>query len=170
MARHFQNWSEFYKKISLFFNGIVAFSLLPFAWIYLEVEQYPQEPIAEGSMLIVIQILVIGLISLIIYYAHNQFKKGLENEEIRQMELYEKLSYYFGIAVRRYMIYEVAAIICMVSTYLTQTLLFAVVYIFVLFIFSLARPRYDNVVLHLRLSKEEKEKLTADNDLFKDKN
>lgn len=168
MKKHFRNWSAFYKKISLFFNGIVAFSLLPFAWVYLEVEQHPTEPFVEGNMLIAFQVIVTIVIGLIVFFGHKQFQASIENEEIREMALYEKLSYYFGIAVRRYMIYEVAAIVCMIAVYFTQQLVFAVVYLFVLFVFSIARPRYDNVVLHLKLSKEEKQMLTDDIDLFKD--
>ncbi len=164
MNPDFNNWSSFYKKLTLIFNAIVAFSLLPFAFLYLELEKYRRPTYFTGVELLVFEGLCLIVIGVILFWAHTGFKKSLRDQD-KEQGLKSKLIFYYRIAIKRYIIYELAAIICLAATYFAQELFFAVVYIFILFILSLARPKYDNVVMHLQLNEEEKQILTKDYDL-----
>lgn len=164
MQTRFDNWSSFYQKISLVFNGIIALSLLPFAWVYLELEQFRRQTYFEGTSLLVFEVLSTLLIAVLIYWGYSKFNSDLKKIDSED-SLSVKLGRYYKISVARYAIYEMAAIICLSLTYFAQELFFAVLYAFILFMFSLARPKYDNVVLHLRLSDEEKQLLTKDKEL-----
>ena len=62
MAKTFTNWSDFYRHINLVFNAIIAVSLLPFGWVYLEIESAGM----GSSILVDDQILYFNSISLIL--------------------------------------------------------------------------------------------------------
>lgn len=164
MKKGFKNWSEFYQRISLLFNGIIAFSLLPFAWAYLELDQGFGTPLLGGVALIIFNVVIFVGIVVVLYFAHIQFVKSLKTLK-KSQSVRSKLQLYYSVSVRKYITNELAAILALGGTIISQEILFAVVYVFILFVFSLSRPRFDKVSEQLSLSDEEKELLATSDEL-----
>ena len=164
MKKGFNNWSEFYQRISLIFHGIIAFSLLPFAWFYLELDSGLGEPVLKDTYLIIFNVLILVGIVLILYFSHQQFTGTLRSLR-KSQSVRSKLQVYFDASLRKFIINEFAAVVALIGMVVGQEILFAVVYVFILFIFSLSRPRFDKVTQQLSLSKEEKELLAGSENL-----
>lgn len=168
MKREFRNWSEFYQRISFLFNAIIAFTLLPFGWVYLElVEEESKEAIIGGDLLWVFNALFLSGVAIVLYLAQQQFVRSMKSLS-KSQSIRSKLKAYYTFSIRKYVFNEFAAILALVATYLSQQILFAIVYIFILFIFSLSRPKFDRVVQQLSLSKEEEEILAKSDELPED--
>ena len=165
MEKGFKNWSEFYQKINLVFNAIIAFSLLPFGWVYLELERgVKRPPLLEGTGLMVLSGAFFVLIVLLLWRADKTYKRDLPAIS-RALPLGEKLMAYYQLQVRKFIWFEGAAVLALIITFVSKNFLFVLVYIFILFLFSLGRPKYDRVVEQLRLTKDEQKLLETDVEL-----
>ncbi len=165
MKKRFKNWSEFYQRINLVFNGIIAFSLLPFAWVFLELERGGGGlSIITGWSRYVFQASVLIMIGLGLNWAHRSGKKAIEAIPVK-MTLRDKLWEYYQVQVRKLILFEATAVLALIATYINSDYLFVFAYVFILFLFSMNRPRYDKVVDELKLSKKERKLLESGVDL-----
>ena len=151
----FKTWTDYHHRLNLIFHAIVAVTMLPFVWLFLETDANGREGLLEDSFLIILFLLVcLGLTGTAYMYK----KKQLE-EINRESILRIKLETYLRIQVVNYALLEGAALFATLAFYLTASYIFVVGYIFILFIFSLGRPNLDRVSRELYLTKEERELL-----------
>ena len=165
MKRSFKNWTDFYQRLTLVFNAIIAFSLLPFAWVFLELERWGGGlQLISGTGLYIFEGILLILMGFGLNWAHRQGNQAIAAIP-RKVILREKLIAYYQIQVRRLLFFEAIAVLALAATYVNSDYLFVLAYVFILFLFSLNRPRYDKVVQELRLSKEEQKVLEEGVDL-----
>ena len=161
MATGYNSWEQFYNRFNTIFHGIVALSLLPFAYVFLETQkEFARPSLVEDSQILLLQI-VIGIVAAAAVYYARSFQKGIAEAIAQSLPLKEKLELYLNRKLVQYAILQVAAVAGMVGLYLTSSHFFTIIYIAVLFVYSLGRPTYDLVVGELRLSKEEEAKLKS---------
>lgn len=154
MARY-TKWERFYQKLNMIFHGIVASTMIPFAWAFLETQkEFPEGPLLDRSFVLVFEIGVIAVAAILIIYSHFSAKNGLE-KVWREAGIEAKLSVYLQEKVKLYALLELAALLGFVGLYLTKEHLFTVVYLVVLFIFSLRRPSFDRVARETRIRSKE---------------
>ena len=157
----FNNWNEFYQRYVLIFNLIVVVSLVPFGWMYLQLEHGLFQPYFSDSTT---QWVGAGaMLPLIAYGLLRSFREARRNILAipRDWSVRNKLAQYYKLQMRKFIMYEVMAIVSLAGMLMFQPIAFAIFYIFILFVFSLDWPKYVKVVEHLRLSKEEQEVLAT---------
>lgn len=145
MGRQDNNWERFYQKLNLIFHGTIAFSLIPFGWVFLETQKdFPEGPVITGNgSMIFKSVLVIAAAGILGYsrvFARKMLKKSHERESIK-----EKLDAYLAGKVKYYAFIELSAVLAVAGLYLTKDQLFSLVYVLALFVFSLGRPSFDRV-------------------------
>ncbi|MFY0606194.1 MAG: hypothetical protein JXR10_05735 [Cyclobacteriaceae bacterium] len=161
MAKGYNNWEQFYHRFNTIFHGIIALSLLPFAFVFLETQRdYPDGPLVEAEWILPMEILL-GLISLGAAFYAWRFQKNLQSAVSNDLTIKERLGGYLKLKLRQYAILEVASLSALIGLFLTKEQFFSGVYVVVLFVFSIGRPTYDLVVRELRFSKEEEAKLKS---------
>jgi hypothetical protein len=161
----FRNWNEFYQRINLFFHGIIAFSLIPFAYVYLDMEKNKDVvALAQGYEKVILNLVVVVVVVLMVYLAEFRLRNNLKQIP-KDLTLREKLRQYLAIQSRKYIYLESAAVVALGATLLTRDYAFVFVYVFILFLFSLSRPKYDRIVTQLNLSKEEQAYLESGKDI-----
>ena len=150
MNKRFKNWSEFYQRMTLIFHGIIAFSLLRFAWVFLEMERGSGGlSIVTGWSKYIFQISVSLIIGLVLNWANRSGKKAMLEIPI-EITVKDKLWEYYQIQTRKLIFFEATAVLALLATYINSDYFFVFVYVIVLFLFSMNRPKYDKVVEELR--------------------
>ena len=129
----------------MIFHGIIASTMIPFAWVFLETQkEFPDGPLVSGTpgmvLNAVLVILSAGLIGLSQYLGRKSITKIRQQDQIR-----EKLNVYLSEKIVLYAILESAALLSLVGLYLSKQHVFTVIYLIVLFVFSLQRPSFDRV-------------------------
>ncbi len=110
----------------------------------------------EGALLL--------FIGFVLNWAHRQAKQSITSIPVK-MGLKEKLHTYYQIQVRRLVFFEATAVLALIATFINSDYLFVFAYVFILFLFSMNRPKYDKVVGELKLNKEERKALESGVDL-----
>lgn len=161
MSSGYNNWEQFYHKFNMIFHGIIAASLLPFAWVFLETQkEFPDPPLLEGVFALILKAGLVVLSAVAAAYAQ-VYRRQITRRVQLQEGLRERLSLYLREKLRQYAILGVAAITGLAGLYITKDQLFSFIYVAVLFAYSLGRPAYDATVRELGLSREEEKKLRA---------
>lgn len=145
MAESYNKWERFYHRLNLIFNGIVAASLIPFAFVFLETQrEYPEGPLLQGSQGLIVKVIMVALSAAIVAYGQWYGKQALV--KVRAKEgITDRLSVYLRQKVKVYALLESAAILACVGLYMSKDQLFSFIYVFVLFVFSLGRPTFERV-------------------------
>jgi len=149
----FKTWKDYHHRLNLIFHAIVAVTMLPFVWLFLEIDTDRRTGMLIDPVLIGLFIAVCASLATTSFI----YKKRQLTEAVHQPSLRQKLVAYQRILVVYYMLLEGAAIFATLAFYLTANYLFVVVYIFILFVFSLGRPHLERTCRELYLSKSERE-------------
>lgn len=151
----FKNWTDYHQRLNLIFHAIVAVTMLPFVWLFLEIDTARRSGVFNDPVVLVLFLLVcISLSATSFLYKKKQLEGISSTDPLR-----EKLIAYQRVLVVTYALLEGAAIFATVAFYLTGNYLFVLVYFFILFVFSLSRPNIDRTVRELKLSKMDRETL-----------
>ncbi len=155
MNKGYNRWEKFYHRLGMVFHGIIALSMIPFAWAFLETQgEFPDPPIVEGISLFTIKIIGSALCILIILfsyqYGHNLLAAARSREKTG-----DKLKAYLNEKTKDYLLLELGAIIAFVGLYLTKDHIFSLIYVAVLMMFSTKRPTYNRITKSLGISDEE---------------
>lgn len=145
MATPYTRWEVFYQKLSLIFHAIVAVTMIPFAWAFLETQREFSEPIIpQFPWLWLPEGVLILAAAALVWLAHQRNKRLLW--QVRQeAAIPEKLRVYLRTKKYQYALLEAAAALAFLGLFLTHHQLFTVLYLLVLFLFSLARPHFDKI-------------------------
>jgi len=148
----FKNWSDYHKRLNLIFHTIVAVTMLPFVWLLLEMDANQGGGISNDPVVLVLFMAV----CLSLTATGFLYKKKQIIEAINQSTLRLKLIVYQRVLVVMYMLLEGAAVFATLAFYLTANYLFVLVYIIVLFVFSLGRPHLERTCHELLLDNSER--------------
>lgn len=151
----FKNWTDYQQRLNFIFHAIVAVTMLPFVWLYLEIDTERREGAFDDPVVLILFLLIcISLTGTSFLYKKKQLEAIMPSNTLR-----EKLISYQRIMVVTYALIEGAAVFATIAFYLTANYLFVLVYIFTLFAFSMGRPSVDRISRELKLSKENREML-----------
>lgn len=157
----FNNWEEFYQRYVLVFNLIVVITLVPFGWMYLQLESGSFEPYFEDDQLRWLGAVVLFFVAAAgLYRSYATYRDRIAGIN-KGIPVKHKLLTYYNIQINKFIRYELIAIVALAGMLLFQPVIFAIFYIFILFVFSLDWPKYTKVVEHLRLTKDEQALLEA---------
>ncbi len=162
----YQNGEQFYNRLHLIFNALIAVSLFPFAIVYLELDRgTAQEPAILGLMSDIMSYLVPVLVGSIIVFSFKAYRNNIM--KVNDLpDLRDKLDLYYKLSLRKYISLGAASLLTILMFYLTHSQIFIVTYVFALIAYSLGRPTLKIIGEDCRLSKNEKkileEKLLID--------
>ena len=149
----YKNSQEFLKRLSNLFNGLLAFPLLLVGFGYLEITSGSWAAIMESSNSLVVSMSA-GL-GVIATWLSLRFKR--ESRKLAMLEtIHDKMDAYFMLASFYYWSAFGLSIISAVMLFLVAHLAFAVVYAYILFWMSLARPSLRSLADLFGLKDEEK--------------
>ena len=110
MSEPYNNWERFYHRFILIFYGIIAGSLLPFAFVFLEtLKEFPDAPLIEGMESMVIKMLLVVLAGVLIFLAQS-YRKTVISEVQALSDIKEKLDLYLSKKLIQYGILAGAAV------------------------------------------------------------
>ena len=125
--------------------------MLPFLWLFLEIDANGREALVEDQFFTVLFLVICAGVMICASY----YRKIQNQSASRLTELNAKMEAYFRVQVVTFLILEGAAIMATLAFYFTASYLFVLAYFFILFLFSVARPTLDRVSRNLMLSKDE---------------
>ena len=161
MPQEYNNWEQFYHRFNTIFHGIIALSLLPFAFVFLETQRaFPDAALVKAELILPMEI-IIAIISMGSAFYAWRYQKHIQESIAVDLSIKQRLVVYLKHKLIQYGILELASLAALVGLYLTKEQFFSGIYVVVLFVFSLGRPTYDLVVKELRFTKEEEVKLKA---------
>lgn len=155
MKVSYQTSMQFFNKLNLLFNGIIAGTLLPFGILFLGRQKEMFPALLEGTIGIVITVIILVLAIYLTYQSHHGFKISFK-EYSKEMALREKMDFYYDISVRRYYYLGGASLCAMIGLLLNTHGIFSLFYLIVLFMFSLGRPEVRKMMDQLALNEEER--------------
>lgn len=144
MSHQYSLWDRFYQRINMIFNGVVASSMIPFAFIFLQNQKQTQAPLIEEPWFetVKISLIVISLLPLIVA---NRLSPGLIRPAQKKESIKEKLAVYQIQKLKQFAIVEVAALVALIGLFLLKAQIFSFIYVGVLFIFAIYRPTFSRV-------------------------
>ncbi|MEO9966096.1 MAG: hypothetical protein ABJF11_09925 [Reichenbachiella sp.] len=158
MQGNYKNGEEYYNKIYLLFNALIAVSLLPFGYLLLLRQTgslQSQVPYPLNPLLVVVLILSAAAL---IYQSYRSFSNFVQSDKT-ESTLREKLNEYRSESFRKYMAYLLASLILVCGLFLTANGLFIVAYIATTILLSLKRPTLNTIIEDLQLSEEDQKVL-----------
>lgn len=151
MADKYNNWEKFYQKLNMIFHGIIAITLIPFGWIFLETQgEFADGPLVEGMNATILKTLLVIVSAGILGYSRI-FRKIVLHRMRKINSIEDKLRSYLRIKIKHFALIESAAVVALLGLYLTKDHLFSFVYVLVLFMFSLERPSFDRVAREINV-------------------
>ncbi|MEQ9300811.1 MAG: hypothetical protein RIF33_19720 [Cyclobacteriaceae bacterium] len=151
----YQNGEQYYNRLHLYFNGLVAITLFPFAIVYLELDRGTAKARVLGETISTVLSYIVPIVAgALMVYAFKTFRKSLASAP-ELLTLRSKLDLYYQSALKKYLVLGAAALITILCFYGTQASIFIVVYVFVLIAFSLGRPTIKIIGEDCKLGKEE---------------
>jgi hypothetical protein len=161
----FKNGEEYYNRIYLIFNALIAISLLPFSIILLEIQDKGLEfAMIKGNWAYTIMATSVLIISFFTFKSFEQLK-DLQGPLIAESSLREKLNIYHSFYLRHYIILNSFCVIVTAVLYLTKSNIMVVFYVFLLVLLSIHRPTLKRIVEQLKLSVEEQDTLYKKQDI-----
>ncbi len=150
--KSFKTWTDYHHRLNLIFHAIVAITMIPFVWLYLEIDTGKRMELTDDSIVLILFFLVSGsLIATSFLYKKKQLAFVDPSRSLR-----EKLEEYFKVLLVSYALLEVSAVFATLAFFITANYLFVLIYIISLFVFSIYRPKIENAVRDLGLSEKEK--------------
>jgi hypothetical protein len=162
----YKNGEEYYNRIYLIFNALIAISLLPFSIILLEIQDKGLEfAMIKGNLAYIIMATSVLVISFFTFRSFEQLKT-LRSSLITESSLREKLNIYHSFYLKHYIILNSFCVIVTVVLYLTKSNIMVVFYVFLLVLLSIHRPTLKRIIEQLKLSVEEQEILYQKRDII----
>ncbi len=151
----YQNGEQYYNRLHLYFNGLIAVTLFPFAIVYLELDRGTAgaRVFNETLSMILSYTMPVAAGALMIFAFKTYRKKIASAPDLPTLRA--KLDLYYQSALQKYLVLSVAALITILCFYGTQASIFIVVYVFVLIAFSLGRPTIKMIGEDCKLDKGE---------------
>jgi hypothetical protein len=151
----YQNGEQYYNRIHLYFNGLIALTLFPFALVYLELDRGTADDRLLGDIISTILSYIVPVATgVLLIYSFKTYRKSISKAP-ELTTLRAKLDLYYQAAMTKYLVLGAAALITIISLYTTHASVLIVVYVFVLIAFSLGRPTIKMIGVDCKLNKDE---------------
>ena len=153
MKLKFRNWEDYHHQIYRIYHGIIAFSLVPFFLLFLEIE------VAEITVSRVPQLWVMIILLMLIptcSYLSWIVWKGSDFQYRQQMNLREKLIEFRRVEVKKFLTLEIVCFLGLLGLWLTAHYLFIIIYFSVLVQFSFLRPSEDRIIRNMKFTKQDR--------------
>ena len=142
---------------------MVGLPMVAFMWLFLELSNGSLQSMISPPL----EYIVISLCSLsvtaLIWMGVKIFKNGLMLAK-DESELKEKLIIYQKVSERKFVFLLYASIITVVGMYLCASEVFAILYTFIIIIFSMSNPTLEKISNDLRLKDETRKKMLRGED------
>lgn len=146
-------YDRFYVRLNLIFNGIVASSLIPFVFLFLQNQKDIPKPLLEGESASIFKWATIAFSLGLLVLANWQGPKLISSVR-DERDITTKLNRYLGQKMKHYALIESAAIFSLIGFYLLKDQMFSFIYLGVLFVFSMHRPTFGRVAKEIGESEE----------------
>lgn len=155
MSQTYNNWERYYHKVNMVFHGVIAASLIPFAYAFLETQKdFPDAPMVEGELLTMVKFGLVILAGGLVVLA--QWMRPKLIAKVREAAALEpKLKAYLRHMVVYYLVLETAAIVAFAGLLVSKDQLFSLIYVVVIFTFSLTRPTFDRIARETDIPEKE---------------
>jgi len=155
MAGSYNRWEKFNNRYNLIFNGVIAIPMIPFAFFFLETQKdFPDPPLLSGDMAVWLEVLLVVVAVIGITYAQI-YKRGLKQGAKVAGTIDEKLDRYLQFNIKQYLILTISGVSAIIGLYLMKDQIFSILYVVVLFVFSLSRPTFDRTARETGISEKE---------------
>jgi hypothetical protein len=155
----FKETEGFINKLRLIVYGLLAIPLLLFVVLYLRTNRGEDiEPLmAESLVLPVAALMIVSGVGLIIaaYFIFRRRLKQLRQEPMLSI----KFNGYYKAIIVKFSLFEAALVLSVAGLMITGVQLFVVLFVLVIFVFSVENPSMRKLLNHLRINKNEKEML-----------
>jgi len=151
----YKTGEDYYHKIYLLFNGLVAVSLVPFGYLVLEKTQGQSQNMITNdyaSWLVTSLLLIIG--GILLHTSSKKFREELKLAILKD-NLRFKLDAYYLVSRQKILFFTLAALIFDTGLFLTSNTLFIVGFVVSMVLLSLGRPTLKLIIDELRLNNEE---------------
>ncbi|MEQ9290604.1 MAG: hypothetical protein RIG77_26980 [Cyclobacteriaceae bacterium] len=151
----YQTAEEYYNRIYIVFNGLIAITLVPFVIVFLDIEKNgaSNAPL-QGQLTIFLSIGLSLLYCLLLYISVSRYKKGLSGIQ-KISPLREKLNHYYSVSLKKYLGLTFCCLLCVVGLFLTRYFLFSIGYVLALVVLSIGRPVLNSIMDRIPLSDTE---------------
>ncbi len=137
------------------FHGIIAISMIPFAWAFLETQQqFPDSPLINGITLMIVKILG-SFLCVIVMLLSYQYGQNILTNAKSQKGIDAKLKAYVKGKKKDFLLLEIGAVVAFIGLYLSKDHLFTLFYVAVLLMFSTKRPTYNKITASLDIKDQE---------------
>jgi hypothetical protein len=136
----FEDEEAVYRVLNLIFYALVGIPLLFFLFLYLQIKdgRYSSiDPSEDLNMILLFLIPVFCLVNIILAYV--TYQRKLKNV-IGSDSLQIKLEGFFKASVLKYSFLAAASVITILGLFITAEMLYSIIYLTILLIFSLNRP------------------------------
>ncbi len=139
----------------MIFHGIIAISMIPFAWAFLETQrQFPDPPLVAGMALLTTKV-VGSFLCVVVMLLSYQYGQNILTSAKAQKDVDSKLRLFVKEKKKDFLLLEVGALIAFLGLYLTKDHLFTLLYVAVLLLFSTKRPTYMKITSSLDIKDDE---------------
>lgn len=147
--------NEFVQRLRLILYGLLALPLLIFVVVYLRTNkgEMLSPVVSENFIFPVTAILIlIPVVSVILGYL--VFNKRIRNVRHKK-DLTSKLIYYHQTMVIKFSFLEIALILSIAGLLITADQLFIILFMIIIFNFSIVSPSVPRLLRHTKISREE---------------
>jgi amino acid transporter len=162
----YKNSREFLEKLGLIFYATVSVPLFLFVITYLRLQSRAgfQPLILDENWVFLMQVVIILLALAAIFFAFFKFRNEIRKTFLLP-SLRIRLELYYKASIGQYIYLAIAGMLVLAGIYLTGNNFFVIMYMIILIIISLSRPTAFKINRHLKLNKEEREKILKNEDL-----
>ncbi|MEO9869382.1 hypothetical protein [Ekhidna sp.] len=157
MKKKVKSWKDYHHQLYQVYHSIIALTLVPFAFFFLEWDSSFISPISMSNpffILIAQSIWVVGYASWYVWRGENIKYQITDSADVAY-----KMGEFKKRNIRKYLILGGAGIISVAAMWLAPSFIFVIAYFAVLIQYSFLRPSEDKFVRDMRLSKEDRKTL-----------
>ncbi|CAN5185672.1 hypothetical protein BH23BAC1_BH23BAC1_36250 [soil metagenome] len=139
-GKKFENEEQVYKILNLIFYALVGIPLLLFLYLYLQIKDRGNILSAPSEDLKAILLILIPTFCLInIALAYIIYRRQIQ-KVVHANELKVKLEGFYNASVLKYSFLAAASMVTIIGLLITAEMLYAVIYLIILMIYSINRP------------------------------
>ena len=148
----FTNGEEYYNKLYIAFNGLIALTLIPFVLIFLDIEKNGKsESILSENYTVALAVISSVLYASLVYYFFYRYK--IDKSSIpSNSSLRKKLTQYYSISLKLYLGLNSCCLLALTGLYLTRNFSFTIGYVLALILLSIRRPVLNTISKEIPLN------------------
>lgn len=150
-----ENWADYYHKISILFNGLIAISIVPFGLILLKIQVGKDriEPLISPVFSSILIWIILGLAIWVSWMVLQVTPK--KYKQFKSKILIEKLIFFKQIETKSYLLLTLVAVLSMLGLRLTANFWFVIIYFIILAQYSILNPSEKRIRKKMDISDEE---------------